>query len=183
MARGFAGDIPHLTGLYVQALQHRGFALVDVFQPCVTWNKLNTFQWFRERVYKLDEIRLGRVEQGGGVRALAHVISRADVHARGVPGADRRVLPRRRCTCVRRRGLSEHRARVEASREAEGPLGYHKQDDVGRPRSVAARVSALEPSARRGGVPPQLSSACGGAAQGATRNRRRTNASATAGSN
>jgi len=55
VARGFAGDIPHLTSLYVQALQHRGFALVDVFQPCVTWNHVNTFQWFRERVYKLEE--------------------------------------------------------------------------------------------------------------------------------
>ncbi len=55
VARGFAGDIPHLTELYKQALTHDGFALVDVFQPCVTWNKLNTFQWFRERVYKLED--------------------------------------------------------------------------------------------------------------------------------
>lgn len=55
VARGFAGDIPHLTSLYVQALTHKGFAIVDVFQPCVTWNKLNTFSWFRERVYRLEE--------------------------------------------------------------------------------------------------------------------------------
>lgn len=55
VARGFAGDIPHLTELYVEALQHDGFALVDVWQPCVTWNKLNTFAWFRERIYKLED--------------------------------------------------------------------------------------------------------------------------------
>lgn len=55
IARGFAGDIPHLTELYKAALQHRGFALVDVFQPCVTWNHVNTFEWFRNRVYKLEE--------------------------------------------------------------------------------------------------------------------------------
>jgi len=55
VARGFAGDIPHLTQLYIEALQHKGFALVDVFQPCVTWNRINTFAWFRERVYKLEE--------------------------------------------------------------------------------------------------------------------------------
>jgi 2-oxoglutarate/2-oxoacid ferredoxin oxidoreductase subunit beta len=55
VARGFAGDIPHLTELYKEAIQHKGFALVDVFQPCVTWNKLNTFSWFRERVYKLED--------------------------------------------------------------------------------------------------------------------------------
>jgi 2-oxoglutarate ferredoxin oxidoreductase subunit beta len=55
VARGFAGDIPHLTGLIKAAIEHRGFALLDVFQPCITWNKLNTFAWFRERVYNLDD--------------------------------------------------------------------------------------------------------------------------------
>jgi 2-oxoglutarate ferredoxin oxidoreductase subunit beta len=55
VARGFAGEIEHLAGLIEQAILHKGFALVDVFQPCVTWNKLNTTQWFRDRVYKLDE--------------------------------------------------------------------------------------------------------------------------------
>jgi 2-oxoglutarate ferredoxin oxidoreductase subunit beta len=55
VARGFAGDIAHLTELYKQALEHDGTALVDVFQPCVTWNHHNSFQWFRERVYKLED--------------------------------------------------------------------------------------------------------------------------------
>jgi len=55
VARGFAGDLEHLKQLYIEALTHKGFALVDVFQPCVTFNKINTFQWFRERVYKLEE--------------------------------------------------------------------------------------------------------------------------------
>lgn len=55
VARGFAGDIEHLTELYVQAIEHPGFAVVDVFQPCVTWNKINTFGWFRDRVYRLDK--------------------------------------------------------------------------------------------------------------------------------
>ena len=55
VARGFAGDVRHLTELYTQAIEHEGFAVVDVFQPCVTWNKINTFSWFRERTYKLEE--------------------------------------------------------------------------------------------------------------------------------
>ena len=55
VARGFSGDVAHLTGLIKEAITHRGFAVVDVFQPCVTWNKLNTNAWFRERVYKLEE--------------------------------------------------------------------------------------------------------------------------------
>ena len=56
VARGFAGDIPHLKELYKQAIAHEGFSVVDVYQPCVTWNKINTFSWFRDRVYKLEEL-------------------------------------------------------------------------------------------------------------------------------
>ena len=55
VARGFSGDIPHLTGLVKAAIEHRGFALLDVFQPCVTFNKKNPYGWFRERVVKLEE--------------------------------------------------------------------------------------------------------------------------------
>lgn len=55
VARGFAGDIPHLTGLIEQAIKHKGFALIDVFQPCVTFNKINTYAYFRNKVYKLEE--------------------------------------------------------------------------------------------------------------------------------
>ncbi|MEM4704753.1 MAG: 2-oxoacid:ferredoxin oxidoreductase subunit beta, partial [Candidatus Bathyarchaeia archaeon] len=55
VARGFAGDPKHLTSLFVEALKHKGFSYIDVFQPCVTFNYLNTYDWFRQRVYKLDE--------------------------------------------------------------------------------------------------------------------------------
>ncbi len=54
VARGFAGDPEFTTELIKKAIEHKGFALVDVFQPCVTFNSLNTFQWFRERLYKLE---------------------------------------------------------------------------------------------------------------------------------
>ena len=39
----------------VQAIKHRGFSYIDVFQPCVTFNYLNTYEWYRQRVYKLEE--------------------------------------------------------------------------------------------------------------------------------
>jgi 2-oxoglutarate ferredoxin oxidoreductase subunit beta len=55
VARGFSGDMMHLTSLMVEALTHRGFALLDVFQPCVTFNSLNTYDWFKQRIYKLEE--------------------------------------------------------------------------------------------------------------------------------
>ncbi|MHA2365938.1 MAG: thiamine pyrophosphate-dependent enzyme [Candidatus Hodarchaeales archaeon] len=55
VARGFSGDVKFLTELFKAALQHKGFALVDVLSPCVTFNKLNTYPWFKKRVYRLDE--------------------------------------------------------------------------------------------------------------------------------
>ncbi|MEO0281963.1 MAG: thiamine pyrophosphate-dependent enzyme [candidate division WOR-3 bacterium] len=55
VARGFAGDVPHLVKLIVQAINHKGFALIDVLQPCVTFNYLNTFEYFYRRIYKLEE--------------------------------------------------------------------------------------------------------------------------------
>jgi len=55
VARGFSGDMLHLKGLIVEAIKHRGFAFIDVFQPCVSFNYLNTYDWFRQRVYKLEE--------------------------------------------------------------------------------------------------------------------------------
>ncbi len=53
VARGFSGDIEHLAGLIQEAVRHKGFSLVDILQPCVSFNKVNTFAWYKERVYKL----------------------------------------------------------------------------------------------------------------------------------
>jgi len=55
VARGFAGDIHHLAQLIMQGIRHRGFALIDVLQPCVSFNRKNTYDWYRERVYKLED--------------------------------------------------------------------------------------------------------------------------------
>jgi len=55
VARGFSGDTRHLADLFAGAIAHRGFALVDVFSPCVTFNKVNTYAWFKKRVYNLDD--------------------------------------------------------------------------------------------------------------------------------
>lgn len=70
VARGFAGDIPHLTSLIEQGISHKGFALIDVFQPCVTFNKINTYAYFRQKVYKLEEV-------GHDVTNIAEAFARA----------------------------------------------------------------------------------------------------------
>lgn len=56
VARGFAGDIPHLRQLLKQAIQHQGFSFVDVMQPCVTFNHHATYAWVHERVVTTDAL-------------------------------------------------------------------------------------------------------------------------------
>ncbi len=54
VARAFAGDFEQTKEILKKAVVHKGYALVDIFQPCVTFNKLNSYQWFRENTYYLD---------------------------------------------------------------------------------------------------------------------------------
>ena len=55
VARAFSGKQKHMVEMFKGAIQHKGFALVDVFSPCVTYNKDNTYQWFNPRVKILEE--------------------------------------------------------------------------------------------------------------------------------
>ncbi|MCA9817654.1 MAG: thiamine pyrophosphate-dependent enzyme [Cyanobacteriota/Melainabacteria group bacterium] len=55
VARGFSGEQKHLADTIAQGMAHKGFSLIDVFSPCVTYNKINTYPWFKERVYKLED--------------------------------------------------------------------------------------------------------------------------------
>lgn len=55
VAQGFSGDINHLVGLIEQGIKHKGFSLVNIFQPCVTFNPETTYAWYREKIYKLGE--------------------------------------------------------------------------------------------------------------------------------
>ncbi len=54
VARAFAGDIEHLKDIIKESINYRGFALVDILQPCVSFNKVNTFEWYHQRVYRLS---------------------------------------------------------------------------------------------------------------------------------
>ncbi|HOE73292.1 MAG TPA: thiamine pyrophosphate-dependent enzyme [Deltaproteobacteria bacterium] len=55
VARAFAGDARQTTDIIKKAVTHKGYALVDIFQPCVTYNKVNTYAWFKENTYYLDD--------------------------------------------------------------------------------------------------------------------------------
>lgn len=54
VARGFAGDALHLKTLFKAAMNHKGFCLVDILQPCVSFNKINTYEWYKQRVYHIE---------------------------------------------------------------------------------------------------------------------------------
>lgn len=55
VARAFSGMQDHLADLIQQAVKHPGFALVDILHPCVSFNKVNTYKWYKERVYELGD--------------------------------------------------------------------------------------------------------------------------------
>ncbi len=53
VARAFSGHIEQTKEIMKEAISHKGFALVDIFQPCVSFNKINTYKWFEENTYYL----------------------------------------------------------------------------------------------------------------------------------
>jgi 2-oxoglutarate ferredoxin oxidoreductase subunit beta len=55
VARAFSGDMNQLKEILKEAVNHKGYALVDVFHPCVSFNKVNTFKWFKDNTYYVDE--------------------------------------------------------------------------------------------------------------------------------
>lgn len=56
VAQGFSSDIKNLTKLLEDAINHDGFSFVNVFSPCVTYNKVNTYDWFKEHLTNIDDI-------------------------------------------------------------------------------------------------------------------------------
>ena len=55
VAQGFAGNALQLIDLIKKGLAHKGFSLINVLQPCVTFNKINTYEYYREKAYDLEE--------------------------------------------------------------------------------------------------------------------------------
>ncbi|MFC2039637.1 2-oxoacid:ferredoxin oxidoreductase subunit beta [Chloroflexota bacterium] len=54
LARGFAGDTEELTKLIKAGITHPGFAHIDILQPCVSFNHVNTYEWYKKRIYKAE---------------------------------------------------------------------------------------------------------------------------------
>lgn len=56
VAQGFSTDIKELTAIIEAGIQHKGFSFINVYSPCVTYNKVNTYDWFKEHLTKLADI-------------------------------------------------------------------------------------------------------------------------------
>lgn len=55
VAQAFSGDVKEMTEIFEAAIRHKGFSLVNSFSPCVTFNKINTYDWFKEHLVHLSE--------------------------------------------------------------------------------------------------------------------------------
>ncbi|GAE34685.1 2-oxoacid:ferredoxin oxidoreductase subunit beta [Halalkalibacter akibai] len=56
VAQSFSSDLKELTSLIEQGMNHKGFSLINVFSPCVTFNKVNTYEWFKQNITKLADV-------------------------------------------------------------------------------------------------------------------------------
>ncbi len=56
VARAFSGDHDETVDIFKKAIAHKGYSLVDIFQPCVSFNKINTFKWYKDHTYYLDDM-------------------------------------------------------------------------------------------------------------------------------
>lgn len=56
VAQSFSSDLKELTSLIEKGIEHKGFSLINVFSPCVTFNKINTYDWFKENLVSLGTI-------------------------------------------------------------------------------------------------------------------------------
>ncbi len=73
VAQAYCMDQAMLSDLIVQAMDHKGFSLINVFSPCVTYNKLNSYDWYKEHLVKLSDVEPD-YEPTDRVRAVNTVI-------------------------------------------------------------------------------------------------------------
>jgi 2-oxoglutarate ferredoxin oxidoreductase subunit beta len=56
IGRGFSGEVAHLASLIERGMKHDGFALIDVLSPCVTHNKVNSYDWYKKHIVHVEDV-------------------------------------------------------------------------------------------------------------------------------
>lgn len=72
VAQSFSSDLKQLTALIEEGIRHEGFSLINVFSPCVTFNKVNTYDWFKENITNLDTIE--GYDPGNRIQAMTKLM-------------------------------------------------------------------------------------------------------------
>ncbi|MGD9129193.1 MAG: thiamine pyrophosphate-dependent enzyme [Candidatus Woesebacteria bacterium] len=73
VARAYAGNSAQLVQLIKEAINHEGFSLLDVLQPCPTFNKINTYQWFNKVVYDLAKTNFNKLNKEAAYKKALEV--------------------------------------------------------------------------------------------------------------
>lgn len=55
VAASYSGDIKHLKEVIKEAIMHKGFSFIECYQPCVTWDKVNTYDWYKQHIYYVKD--------------------------------------------------------------------------------------------------------------------------------
>ncbi len=70
VAQAFSGDLKQMTQILFEAMQHKGFSLVNIFSPCVTFNRVNTYEWFKEQIVNFDQLDYDRADKYEAMRRV-----------------------------------------------------------------------------------------------------------------
>ncbi|WP_062050857.1 2-oxoacid:ferredoxin oxidoreductase subunit beta [Bacillus sp. JCM 19034] len=109
VAQSFSSDLKGLTALIEEGINHKGFSLINVFSPCVTFNKVNTYEWFKENLTKLSDIdgydptnRMNAMqtlmEHNGLVTGLIYQNKEQPSYQQLIPGYDEQPLAKKDLT-------------------------------------------------------------------------------------
>ena len=103
VGRGYAADQEHLKGLIKAAIQHKGFSLVDILQPCVSFNKINTYEWYGKRVYHMG----GEYNPEDRIAAFSKALEWGDAIPIGVIYRNNRTAFEERVPIIHEKALAE----------------------------------------------------------------------------
>lgn len=73
VARAYMKNKDHTKSILKEAFLHKGYALVDIFQPCVVFNPVNTYEWFSQNSYILDEKEHDRTDMLSAVKKAMEI--------------------------------------------------------------------------------------------------------------
>jgi len=113
VARGFSGDDDQLCELIQSGIRHRGFALIDILQPCVSFNRDNTHKWYQERVEKIDKAH----DTGDRTAALKIALQEDKRIPTGILYRRKRPTFTDRIDKLKDRALIDYRYQAESLRE------------------------------------------------------------------